>query len=232
MHVTDHAHHAVRKVSSAIDPSPSNVVRCSGRIKCHQYWPNVLESNDFGSFSIRCRRERKENQLTYREFLFSHKETGEERIIYQIQTETWPDHGVPNDYASFVEFVLEIRELRKSNRHQPILVHCRYARRSTAARSTAELLSSAGIGRTGVLILMETALCLIETNQPVFPTDIVRQMREQRLGMIQTAVRTLASLSRTSSARLRFSFFQSQYQFACGAVLYAYDQGLVQLSGN
>ncbi len=35
---------------------------------------------------------------------------------------------------------------------------------------------------------METALCLIETNQPVFPLDIVRQMREQRLGMIQTAV--------------------------------------------
>ena len=48
--------------------------------------------------------------------------------------------------------------------------------------------SSAGIGRTGVLILMETALCLIESNQPVDPLDIVRQMREQRLGMIQTAV--------------------------------------------
>ncbi len=49
-------------------------------------------------------------------------------------------------------------------------------------------LYSAGIGRTGVLILMETALCLIETNQPVFPLNIVRQMRDQRLGMIQTAV--------------------------------------------
>jgi protein tyrosine phosphatase len=49
-------------------------------------------------------------------------------------------------------------------------------------------LFSAGIGRTGVLILMETALCLIETHQPVFPVDIVRQMREQRLGMIQTIV--------------------------------------------
>jgi len=51
-----------------------------------------------------------------------------------------------------------------------------------------KLVFSAGIGRTGVLILMETALCLIETNQPVYPLDIVRQMREQRLGMIQTAV--------------------------------------------
>ena len=48
--------------------------------------------------------------------------------------------------------------------------------------------SSAGIGRTGVVILMETALCLMETNQPVYPLDTVRLMRDQRLGMIQTAV--------------------------------------------
>lgn len=97
----------------------------SGRVKCHQYWPDIFESIDYEYFSIRCRRERKENQLTYREFVFTHKEYNEERIIYQIQTETWPDHGVPNDYTSFVEFVLEIRELRKSKKHLPILVHCR-----------------------------------------------------------------------------------------------------------
>lgn len=47
---------------------------------------------------------------------------------------------------------------------------------------------SAGIGRTGVLILMETAECLIEANQPVYPLDIVRDMRDQRAMMIQTAV--------------------------------------------
>ncbi|CAF5005102.1 unnamed protein product, partial [Rotaria sp. Silwood1] len=63
----------------------------------------------------------------------------------------------------------------------------------------------------GVLISMETALCLIEANQPIFPLNIVRQMREQRLGMIQTA---------------------SQYQFACEAVLYAYDHGLIEVNSN
>ncbi|CAF3641045.1 unnamed protein product [Adineta steineri] len=166
----------------------------SGRIKCHQYWPNVSETNDYGLFTIRCTRERKENELMYREFIFLNKEINEERIIYQIQNEIWPDHGVPNDYVSFVDFVLEIRELRKANKHLPILVHC-----------------SAGIGRTGVLILMETALCLMENNQSVFPLNIVRLMREQRLGMIQTA---------------------SQYQFACEAVLYAYDHGLIEINGN
>lgn len=50
---------------------------------------------------------------------------------------------------------------------------------------------SAGIGRTGVLITMETAMCLIECNQPVYPLDIVRTMRDQRAMMIQTPVSTI-----------------------------------------
>lgn len=53
----------------------------------------------------------------------------------------------------------------------PIVVHC-----------------SAGIGRTGVLILMETAACLVEANEPVYPLEIVRVMRDQRAMLIQTAV--------------------------------------------
>jgi len=161
----------------------------SGRMKCHQYWPNVSESVTFGSWTIRCIRERKEKDLIYRELILFHDEIKEERFIYQIQNETWPDHGVPNDYQSFVDFILEIRELRKAHRQTPILVHC-----------------SAGIGRTGVVILMETSLCLIEHHQQVNPLEIVRQMREQRLGMIQTA---------------------SQFRFACEAILFANDHGLI-----
>lgn len=51
---------------------------------------------------------------------------------------------------------------------------------------------SAGIGRTGVLITMETAMCLIECNQPVYPLDIVRTMRDQRAMMIQTPVSSVS----------------------------------------
>jgi hypothetical protein len=50
------------------------------------------------------------------------------------------------------------------------------------------LLPSAGIGRTGVLVTMETAMCLIERNLPVYPLDIVRKMRDQRAMMVQTSV--------------------------------------------
>lgn len=82
----------------------------------------------------------------------------------------WPDHGVPDSPGLFLRFTERVRELRQDTT-VPVIVHC-----------------SAGIGRTGVLILMETAMCLIEANEPVYPLDIVKMMRSQRAMMIQNAV--------------------------------------------
>jgi len=84
----------------------------------------------------------------------------------------WPDHGVPENPRHFIEFMAEVRRERSDN--HPIIVHC-----------------SAGIGRTGVQILMETALCMIEANEPIWPAEILETMRAQRALLIQTAVRTL-----------------------------------------
>ena len=95
----------------------------------------------------------------------------EERLIRQMQYISWPDHGVPDDSSDFLDFVLRVRQNRVGM-VEPTVVHC-----------------SAGIGRTGVLITMETAMCLMEANQPVYPLDIVRQMRDQRAMLIQTPVR-------------------------------------------
>ncbi|XP_034659159.1 tyrosine-protein phosphatase non-receptor type 4 [Drosophila subobscura] len=66
----------------------------------------------------------------------------------------------------------------------PVIVHC-----------------SAGIGRTGVLILMDTALALMESREPVYPLDIVRTMRDQRACMVQNV---------------------SQYRFVCECICAAY----------
>ncbi|KAE9553163.1 hypothetical protein FO519_003642 [Halicephalobus sp. NKZ332] len=64
-----------------------------------------------------------------------------------------------------------------------------------------------GIGRTGVLILMETASCLIEANEPVYPLDIVRTMRDQRAMLIQTS---------------------DQYTFVCESILRAYQENTIR----
>ena len=64
-----------------------------------------------------------------------------------------------------------------------------------------------GIGRTGVLILMESALYLIEANQPVYPLELTRIMRDQRASMIQTP---------------------AQYRFVCQAILNVFHEGQIK----
>uniref|UniRef100_A0A673VZR7 protein-tyrosine-phosphatase n=1 Tax=Salmo trutta TaxID=8032 RepID=A0A673VZR7_SALTR len=141
-----------------------------GRVKCHQYWPNSGAIATHGDFQVSCVTEEGKSAFLVREITLTHLESGESRPLTQIQYMAWPDHGVPDDYTDFLDFVSLVRRKREG-KEEPVIVHC-----------------SAGIGRTGVLITMETAMCLIECNQPVYPLDIVRTMRDQRAMMIQTPV--------------------------------------------
>ncbi|TRY74737.1 hypothetical protein TCAL_07031 [Tigriopus californicus] len=113
----------------------------------------------------------------------------EVRQVSQMAYLSWPDHGVPESPDEFIHFVEQVRTHRQGC-FEPTIVHC-----------------SAGIGRTGVLILMETAMCLIEANQAVYPLDLTRQMRDQRASMVQTGI---------------------QYKFVCEAILQVYKSGLVK----
>lgn len=123
----------------------------------------------------------------------------QQRELTQIQYLAWPDHGVPDDSTDFLDFVALVRT-KRAGQDQPMVVHCRYSyslcefffKREHSfghlIRLFVAFYFSAGIGRTGVLITMETALCLMECGQPVYPLDIVRTMRDQRAMMIQTPV--------------------------------------------
>ncbi|XP_074981663.1 tyrosine-protein phosphatase non-receptor type 3 isoform X3 [Caretta caretta] len=159
-----------------------------GRTKCHQYWPDPPDIMEYGNFRVKCQSEDCTIAYVFREMVITNTETEEEHTITHLQYVAWPDHGVPDDSRDFLEFVTCMRPKRVEN--EPVLVHC-----------------SAGIGRTGVLVTMETAMCLIERNQPVYPLDIVRKMRDQRAMMVQTS---------------------SQYKFVCEAILRVYKEGLVR----
>ncbi|XP_075922205.1 tyrosine-protein phosphatase non-receptor type 4 isoform X3 [Petromyzon marinus] len=158
-----------------------------GRPKCHQYWPDLPGSETYGGFFVLCDSEEESEASIERKLTLRNVENNEERGVTQLQYVAWPDHGVPDDSSHFLGFVRDVRTRR--DHAQPVVVHC-----------------SAGIGRTGVLITMETALCLMECNESVYPLDIVRTMRDQRAMMIQTPC---------------------QYKFVCEAILRVYDEQLL-----
>lgn len=143
------------------------------QVTCHR--ENILSAGSNGGIA--------ERQLT-----LVNLTNKEERSVTQLQYMAWPDHGVPDDPRSFIEFVQRVRSLRAGT-VEPTVVHC-----------------SAGIGRTGVILLVETAMSLIEAKQAVEPIDIVRRLRNQRAMLVQNA---------------------SQFVFACNAIIRIFDEQIV-----
>lgn len=98
---------------------------------------------------------------------------------------------VPDDSTDFLEFIHIVRHYREGT-NTPTVLHC-----------------SAGVGRTGVLIFMESAFNMIESAEPIYPLEIVRKMRDQRCSLIQTP---------------------GQFIFVLEALLKAYDEEMVKPS--
>ena len=70
--------------------------------------------------------------------------------VTQLQYINWPDHGIPENPEHFLKFVNYFQQ--NLNPGDPCLVHC-----------------SAGVGRTGVTIAVDTSMALIEQKIPINP---------------------------------------------------------------
>ncbi|XP_059195802.1 tyrosine-protein phosphatase non-receptor type 2a isoform X2 [Centropristis striata] len=146
-----------------------------GSEKCAQYWPTTEEQQmsftDTG-FVVRLLAEEDQSHYTIRVLELQNTMTGETREIYHFHYTTWPDFGVPESPASFLNFLFKIRESGSLGaEHGPSVVHC-----------------SAGIGRSGTLALVDTCLVLIDRRKTpsVDIQKVLLDMREYRMGLIQT----------------------------------------------
>uniref|UniRef100_A0A671N0S3 protein-tyrosine-phosphatase n=1 Tax=Sinocyclocheilus anshuiensis TaxID=1608454 RepID=A0A671N0S3_9TELE len=161
-----------------------------GRTKCHQYWPHPPEVRDYGYLQVCCHSEECNLAYVTRELTLTNTQSGQQRSITHLQYVAWPDHGVPEDSSDFLDFVQSMRSMREES--VPLMVHC-----------------SAGIGRTGVLITMETAMTLMEKEKPVYALEIITLMREQRAMLVQTSC---------------------QFTFVCEAILRVYRERMKKSS--
>lgn len=152
-----------------------------GRSKSHRYWPKLgskHSSATYGKFKVTTKFRTDSGCYATTGLKVKHLLSGQEKTVWHLQYTDWPDHGCPEEVQGFLSYLEEIQSVRRhtnsvldasNNCNPPIVVHC-----------------SAGVGRTGVVILTELMIGCLEHNEKMDVPVMLRQLREQRMFMIQT----------------------------------------------
>ncbi|XP_050390913.1 tyrosine-protein phosphatase non-receptor type 13 isoform X2 [Patella vulgata] len=139
------------------------------KVKCHKYWPELEENNLKvlnGQYEVSCESKQRLNDFIIRYIKMEDMTSGRIHRIVHLNYTTWPDHGTPDTALPLLQY---LRLIHLFHTGGPVVVHC-----------------SAGIGRSGSLVTIDTALLNMENMKHFQIYDIVSEVRQQRYGVIQT----------------------------------------------
>ncbi|XP_061640094.1 receptor-type tyrosine-protein phosphatase T isoform X1 [Phyllopteryx taeniolatus] len=137
-----------------------------GRVKCVRYWPD--ETEVYGDVKVTLVETEPLAEYVVRTFTVQKKGHHELRELRQFHFTSWPDHGVPCYATGLLGFIRQVKFLNPPDAG-PIVAHC-----------------SAGAGRTGCFIAVDIMLDMAENEGVVDIFNCIRELRSQRVNMVQT----------------------------------------------
>ncbi|XP_077582095.1 receptor-type tyrosine-protein phosphatase T isoform X4 [Stigmatopora nigra] len=137
-----------------------------GRVKCVRYWPD--ETEVYGDVKVTLVETEPLAEYVIRTFTVQKKGHHELRELRQFHFTSWPDHGVPCYATGLLGFVRQVKFLNPPDAG-PVVAHC-----------------SAGAGRTGCFIAVDIMLDMAENEGVVDIFNCIRELRSQRVNMVQT----------------------------------------------
>ncbi|CAF1595292.1 unnamed protein product [Adineta ricciae] len=146
-------------------------IKESGRVKCDVYWP--FEGTEmYGNIEVCLINMTSLAYYVKRMFTIRCKVNGQfidsERLIHHFHYTDWPDHGVPLFTLPVLSFIRHSSSCNPAT-GGPIVVHC-----------------SAGVGRTGTYIMIDTMLKKIIEQQSLNIPSFLKHIRQQRNFLVQT----------------------------------------------